>query len=242
MSAAEGCFYLDVPNILMVQSSEKEAPWGQPESPLEQYTVALRLLKRMVRSVTGSGGFHKAEETAEVLDMAKCLPNFRGVMLDNFFFNNPEKNGGKRGELTLKVLEDVRRRLDQTDKKLDTFCTFYVNQFDLPLKDYIDLIDVLTIWNMESEGIQDIEDNLQKLRRIYPDKRKMLDCYLVDYPKMRGMSVDLMKHQRGVGLRWLQKGRIEGIVFMGNTVMDLGFESVEWAHNWIRLVGHTKLI
>ena len=52
---------------------------------------------------------------------------------------------------------------------------------------------------------------------------------------------DLIKHQCEVGLRWLQAGRIEGIIFLGNTVLDLGFESAEWTRQWIQQVGDTEL-
>lgn len=240
MSAAEGNFYFGVPNILMVQSNEKEAPYGRFDLPFEPYTVALRPLKNVAWSLVGSGGFNKAEETAEVLAMAKRVPNFRGVMLDDFFITSA-KAGEKRAQWTVEELADVRRKLDQTGKKLDIFVTFYVKQIDLPLKDYLDLIDVLMLWNMDSAGILNVEDDLLRLERAYPRKRKMLGCYLVDYPKKQGIPVDLMKHQCEVGLRWLQQGRIEGIVFMGNTVMDVGFESVEWTRAWIQQMGDTKL-
>jgi hypothetical protein len=238
MSAAEGNFYLGVPNILMVQSSTKEAPYGRFELPFEPYTIALRPLKNVVWSVVGSGGFNKAEETAEVLAMAKRVPNFRGVMLDDFFTGKSE---GKRAQFTVEELAAVRRKLDATGKKLDIFATFYVRQFELPLKDYLDLIDVLTLWSMASGTIRSVEENLQKFERLHPRKRKMLGCYMVDYGKKQGVPVDLMKHQCEVGLRWLKEGRIEGIIFMGNTVVDLGFESVEWTRQWIQQVGDTKL-
>lgn len=238
MSAAEGNFYLGVPNILMVQSNEKEAPYGRLEPPFEQYTVALRPMKNLVWSVVGSGGFHKAEETAEVLAMAGRVPNFRGLMLDDFFTGNAD---GKRAQWTVDELADVRRRLAATGKKLDIFATLYVRHFGLPLADYLDQIDVLTLWNMNSAEIRNVEANLQKAEKLYPHKRRMLGCYLVDYPKKQGVPVDLMKHQCEVGLRWLQEGRIEGIIFMGNTVMDLGFESVEWTRRWIAEVGDRKL-
>lgn len=238
VSPAEGAFYLGVPNILMVQASEREAPYGRLEPPFEQYTVALRPLKRVVWSVVGSGGFHKAEETAEVLAMANRVANFRGVMLDDFFTGNTE---GKRAQWSVEELAELRGKLNQTGKKLDIYVTFYVRHFDLPLADYLDQIDVLTYWNMDSGGIRDLEDNLQKLERLYPRKRRMLGCYVVDYRNKRGMPVDLMKHQCEVGLRWLQAGRIEGIIFLGNTVLDLGFESAEWTRQWIQQVGDTKL-
>jgi hypothetical protein len=238
MSAAEGNFYLGVPNILMVQSSEKEAVYGRFESPFEQYTIALRPLKNVAWSLVGSGGFNKPEETAEVLAMARRVPNFRGVMLDDFFTGKAE---GKRAQWTVEELADVRRKLGQTGKKLDIFATFYMRQFELPVKDYLDLIDVLTLWEMDSARIRQVEEDLQKFERLHPQRRKMLGCYMVDYPKKQGIPVDLMKHQCEVGLRWLQQGRIEGIVFMGNTTMDLGFESVEWTRRWIQQVGDTKL-
>ncbi len=240
MSAAEGNFYLDVPNIIMVQSSEKEAPWGRFEPPFEPYTVALRPLKKIVWSVTGSGGFHKAEETTEVLSMAKSVHNFRGVMLDDFLITNAKKDK-KRAIWTLEELTEVRSKLDQTGKKLDIMATFYVKQFGSPVKDYLELIDILQIWNGKTEEIRDIENNLQKFEQLYPYKRMMLGCYLVDYHRKQGIPVDLMKHQCEVGLRWLQQGRIEGIIFMGNTVMDMGFESVEWTRHWIQQLGGTKL-
>ncbi len=238
MSAAEGNFYLDVPNIIMVQSSDKEAKYGRFESPLEQYTVALQPLKKVMWSVVGSGGFHNAEETAEVLAMAGHVPNFHGVMLDDFFTNKAE---GKRAQWTVEELADVRRKLAQMGKTLDIFTVLYVRQFDLPLDDYLDQVDVLTIWNWNSREIRKTEEILRKAEQRFPNKRKMLGCYLVDYENKEGIPVELMKHQCEVGLRWLEEGRIEGIIFMGNTVMDLGFESVEWTRRWIKKVGDRKL-
>jgi len=238
VSAAEGNFYLGVPNILMVQSSAKEAPWGRFELPFEPYTVALRPLKKVAWSLVGSGGFNKPEETAAVLAMAKTVPNFCGVMLDDFFTGKAEE---KRAQFTVEELADVRRKLDATGKKLDIYATFYTRQFELPLQDYLKLIDVLTLWNMDTAQIPDMEQNLERFERLHPGKRKMLGCYLVDYRKKQGTPVELMKRQCEVGLRWLEQGRIEGIVFMGNTVVDLGFESVEWTRRWIEQVGDRKL-
>ena len=238
VTPAEGAFYLGVSNILMVQSSEKESRYGRLEPPFEQYTVALRPLKGVVWSVVGSGGFSKPEETSEVLAMAKRVPNFRGVMLDDFFTGKAE---GQRAKWTVEELTDVRRRLHQTGKQLDIFVTFYTKLMGLPFDDYLDQIDVLTLWTWNSADLRNLEYNLQKLERLYPRKRKMLGCYVVDYPKKQGVPVELMKHQCEVGLRWLQQGRIEGIIFLGNTVLDLGFESVEWTRQWIQQVGDTKL-
>jgi hypothetical protein len=49
-----------------------------------------------------------------------------------------------------------------------------------------------------------------------------------------------MKRQCDLGLRWLREGRIEGIIIYGN-FMDLNWDSVEWAREWVERVGETKL-
>jgi len=238
MTPAEGAFYLGVPNILMVQSSESEAPYGRLEPPFAQYAVALRPLKRVVWSVVGSGGFTSPEETEEVLGLAKTTPNFAGVMLDDFFTGKKE---GKRAKWTVAELAEFRRRLKQCGEKLEIFATLYHRQLELPLNDYLDLIDVVTLWGMDPNNLVNMESNLKKAEKLAPKTKKMLGCYVVEYRKKRGTPVPYMKLQCETGLRWLREGRIEGIIFLGNTTMDLGFESVEWTRRWIEKVGDTKL-
>ncbi len=73
------------------------------------------------------------------------------------------------------------------------------------------------------------------------DKRKMLGCYLWDYGRERAMPIELMQHQCETGLRWLQEGRIEGIVFLASCICDLEIEAVEWTRDWIARVGELEL-
>lgn len=238
MTPVEGAFYLGVPNIIVVQSSEKEAPYGRLEPPFAQYAIAMRPLKRVVWSVVGSGGFSSPKETEEILKLAKTTPNFAGVMLDDFFTGKKE---GKRAKWTVDELAETRRRLKQSGAKLEVFATLYHDQNDLPIKDYLDLIDVVTLWGFDPEKLVELEANLERAERLAPKAKKMLGCYVVDYGKKRGTPVPSMKLQCETGLRWLREGRIEGIIFLGNTTMDLGFESVEWTRQWIEKVGDTRL-
>lgn len=238
VTPAEGAFYLGVPNIFMVQSSESEAPYGRLHSPLAQYNVALEPLKRVVWSVVGSGGFYSPEETAEVLEMARTTSNFVGVMLDDFFTGRTE---GRRAKLTVEELTGIRRQLKRNREDLAIFATFYTNRLDLPVADYLDLIDVLTLWTGDPEQLVNLESNMEKVEAVAPKSRKMLGCYVVHYAKRQGTPLAAMKHQCETGLRWLKEGRIEGIIFLGNTTLDLGFESVKWTRQWIQDVGDTRL-
>ncbi len=233
MTPAEGAFFLGVPNIIMVQSSATEAPYGRLQPPLAQYMVALRPLKRVLWSVVGSGGFSDPAETEEVLRLAKSEPNFVGAMLDDFFTGKKE---GQRAKWSVAELAQFRRRLLDINKNHRIFATLYVTQFDLPLADYLELIDVVTLWNGKPEDLVNLESHLKRAERAAPKAKKMLGCYVVDYRRKQGLPVELMKLQCETGLRWLRQGRIEGMIFLGNTTMDLGFESVEWTRRWIEEV------
>jgi hypothetical protein len=50
-----------------------------------------------------------------------------------------------------------------------------------------------------------------------------------------------MQRQCELGLEYLRQKRLEGMMFLGNGVMDIGFEAVEWTRQWIQKVGDTRL-
>jgi len=86
-----------------------------------------------------------------------------------------------------------------------------------------------------------LDQNLSKLERLAPKARKILGVYMVDYDEGASAPIPAMQHQLDLGLRWLRDGRIEGMMFIGNTVMDLGFEAVELTRQWILNVRDTKV-
>jgi len=159
-------------------------------------------------------------------------------MLDDFFTGRKD---GKRAQLTVEELAQIRRQLKEINKGFEIFATLYVTQLDLPIRDYLDLIDVITLWTGRPADLENLESNLKKVEAAVPKARKMLGCYVVDYGRKEGIPVPSMQLQCETGLRWLKERRIEGMIFLGNTTMDLGFESVEWTRQWIEKVGSTKL-
>jgi hypothetical protein len=46
-----------------------------------------------------------------------------------------------------------------------------------------------------------------------------------------------MKRQCELGLQWLKEGRLDGMIFLGNSVCGMGLETVEWTREWIAQVG-----
>lgn len=240
ITPAEGALYLGVPNIIVVQDSPS-SKW-RFESPLEQYTIAFRPFNRILWSVVGSGGYTTREYREEVLGLIKETSNLTGVYLDDFFFTGAQqKKAGKPAALTLDELHEIRHRLDAAGKKLEMAVTFYTALLDLPLDDYLRLMDVVTLWTWKSQELANLEVNLSKMEKLAPGSRKRLGCYFFDYTLKKPVSVATMQYQCELGLRMLRQGRIDGIVLLGNTVVDQGFECVEWTRNWITKVGDTLI-
>jgi len=238
MTPVEGAFFLGVPNIIVVQSSAQEAPYGRLEPPFAQYLMAMRPLKQVVWSVVGSGGFHSPEETKEVLGLARTTPNFAGIMLDDFFTGAKD---GKRAKLTVEELAEIRGQLRQGGRDHEIFVTLYADKLDQPISDYLKLVDVITLWTSDPNQVVHLETNLKEVEALAPQTKKMLGCYVVDYGRKEGTPLPWMQKQCETGLRWLREQRIEGIIFLGNTTMDLGFASVDWTRQWIQKVGETRL-
>jgi len=251
MTPLEACVYMGAPNLLMVNQYPgkdnverfgEEGRYKAFEPPYEQYAYSLKVLKRVVWSIVGAGGITQEEERRQVLQLARTTPNIAGLFMDDFFTN---RKSGKLASLTLDQVRDVQTELKRSDKKLDLYVTLYTRQLAPALQEYLRLIDVVTLWTWETAQLANLETNLAKLEKLAPKSRKLLGCYTSDYDPKRtpwwtALPVATMRKQCETGLNWLRQGRIDGIIIYG-TAMDLGWESVDWAREWIQKVGDQEL-
>lgn len=233
MTPAEGAFYMGIPNVIIVRYGDKPAP------PFHQYAMPLHPLKSIVWSVVGAGGVTDAAERAEVLKLAEELPNMTGVMMDDFFHDKPGPKG--YGVLSLDELRDLRNGLTVSGRKLDLWVVVYDRQVGLPLGDYLELCDKVTLWFWRAAELAHLEQSLESLEALAPSCGKVLGCYMFDYGEKRPMPLDLMQHQCETGLRWLREGRIEAMIFLATCICDLDIEAVEWSRRWIAKVADQSL-
>ena len=140
----------------------------------------------------------------------------------------------------MEELRRIRERLRTIDEKMEIFVTLYYRHVGLPLQDYLELVDVVTLWGGPAD-IQNLESNLAKVEKYAPRQKKLQGCYIADYGKGEGLPLSLMKQQCETGLRWLKEGRTQGMIFLANTTADLGFECVDWAREWIEKVADTRI-
>lgn len=205
----------------------------------------------------GSGGVGNLGELQYILDLAKKYPNISAVFLDDFIIDHNAVNtyGVKVGRLALSPdqLKEVKSKMTAVNKDMELWLTLYTDALnpDTPrgydvnpsLPTFINLFDVVSLWTWRSEEIVDIEKNLAKLEAITKGKTKIaLGIYVWDYSAGKVIPLDLMKHQCELGLKWLKEGRIHNMIFLGNTLFDFGFESVNYIKKFIAEVGDQVLV
>lgn len=238
MTPAEGAFYLGVPNIILVRYMNKQG-LPLPAPPFEQYARALSPLKRVVWSIVGAGGVTEGDEITLVRNLANQFPNICGVMMDDFF-HLPDKSGDV-GVFAPPHLKTVKERLIVSGRKLDLWVVLYNHQLNLPVGEHLKQCDIVTFCTWYSKEIKNLERNFERAEKLAPSCRFVLCCYMYDYGDNKLMPISLMEKQCQLGLKWLQNGRIEGIVFIAGCICDLGLEAVEWTRQWIQRVGERKL-
>ena len=223
MTPVEGACYLNVPNMIMVRYE------GRPAPPYDQYARAFRPFNQFVWSIVGAGGETSEEEIDHVRRLAEKNPNMTGFMMDDFFRNDRDQTVVySPGQLA-----DIRKRLVIEDRPLDLWVVLYQYQLDRPVQDHLVHCDVVSYWTWQAERLTQLEDDFARLEALSPQTRKVLGCYMWDYGNKKPMPLDLMKHQCEIGLRWLEEGRIEGMVFLASCICDLDIEAVEWTRGWI---------
>lgn len=234
ITPAEAAFYLGVPNLIMVRYNNR------PPLPLDQFAMPLQALRRVVWSAVGAHRESSEEERAHVLDLAARNPNVTGIILDDFFVDNPAPHA-EPAALSLDKLRELRHQLSAGERRLDLWAVVYGHQLDRRLAPFLELMDVVSLWAWDSDKLPAIGDSLEQLEELAPSCRKILGCYMWDYGKKTPMPLHLVQGQCEAGLEFLKQRRIEGMIFLASCICDLGLEAVEWTRSWIPKVGDHRL-
>lgn len=264
MTPAEGAFWLGVPNMLFIRAYDIPPLPGTLESwraktAFEQYAISFQPLDRVVWSVVGSSGKGGLNELPHAISLAKKFPNFMGAYLDDFIVDARKQPDGRvagRPALQPDELKRAREQMRPIGRPMELWVTLYTHEINVarkteapayrgcepPLASFLDQFDVLTLWTWNSDELRELEENLVALEKIAPKNARIaLGLYIWDFHNRKPVPVDLMQHQCDLGLKWLQEGRISDMIFLANTVLDVGLPSAELSREWIKKNGNEKL-
>ena len=145
-----------------------------------------------------------------------------------------------RASLTPEQLHELGRRTVR-GRKLPIMAVVYTGQISPRAKWHLDEVDEVCLWTWRPADLKDLESNLTALEQLVPGKPIYQGCYMYDFDACRPLAVEVMKQQAEAGLKWLQAGRIRGMIFLATPNVDVGLEAVDWTRQWIADVGDARL-
>ncbi len=235
MKPGEAIRYMGIPNVCMVRFT------GTPLPPFDDYVKQFAHAKRLTWSfVDGATNYTTEQKKQQALDLAAKQPNLVGLDMDDFFIGDavPKTEGGEaRANLTVAQVEQIKRELVVNGRRLDLSIVVYSNQLHPATKRHLDLVDTVYFWTWHGRDLEKLEANFAAYRQIVPTKPTLLGIYMWDFGEKKPLSVELMEHQCRLGLEWLKKGEIQGLIFHCTPLCGMKLEAVDWARSWIEMHG-----
>lgn len=235
ITPVEAAAVMGISNILFVRYEL------DPQPPFQPHALPLASMRQVVWSIEGGGG----GDVEAILALTKMLPKLSGVILDDYFARVTAtarmgmEAAGDVGKpdpsFSVGAIRELRDRLMVDGRRLDLWVVLYAHElgWETVLRPHLDLCDVVTLWTGNAADLVNLNQNFARFEQVVGEKRKVLGIYLWDYGAKEPMPLSAMEHQCSLGLRWLQEGRIEGMIFLASCICDLGLEAVEWAKEWI---------
>lgn len=228
MTPMEGCIYLGVRNTFMV-------PVGVDVNR-RQYNKSFKTLNNV-----GWECFDACEKPEIIdiaIDEAKDFPNISCVVLDDFkILDNGELRYKK---FPLSMLKQINQKLHNNEvRRLDSWMVLYTYQFgvneeeDKEFQPYMDEFDGVIMWTWRECDVPLIPEKFEIFKKITPNTRRMVGCYLYNFGEHKQATGDAVKWQLDYYRELLLKGEIEGIVLHTNTMADLDYEAYDVACEWM---------
>lgn len=231
----EACDYLGIRKCCRVAYGK-----AGPFPPFDSEAQKLKDLKEVVWSAIGDASSKQHGENKsdleEILRISNMYDNISGAILDDFFIT--PTSDGQVARHSLESIREMRDKLHKFNKRpLDLWLVWYTHQLNYELTDYIELFDVVTLWEWKGTNLMELDSNIHKFIDKTPRKRRLIGCYMWNFGEKTPITIPQMEHQLQVCYKWIETGKIEGIVLCANTVVDIGLESVEYTRNWISKYG-----
>ena len=233
LSCAEAAREMGIPNLCRIVLEPAEKP------PYDRELEEAGDMGQIVWSGLGCGMMEARNDFDEVIACAKKFPNITGAIMDDFF---PNTNDLKAFTYTPQVLKGIREKLhNNAGRKLDLWVVVYSWDFNydtIRIEDYLEQCDVASIWTYNADELPKLEQTIAKMREKWGyDKPLFAGCYMWDFPNKRPIPPEMMTYQLDTLYRYLKEGKLDGIIFCHNYVVDIGLDAVEQVKNWIALHG-----
>ncbi len=236
ITPTEAAHMLDVPNMIMVNCDGIPVPFSDDAYG---YAESFCKMNKVLWGVTGSGGFRVGNEEQFICKLAERYPNISGAFMDDFFgkfIGQPDAD-----KKTEALLKEIRNGLDKASRRMELYAVWYTHEVDAVAPNLIDYIDGLSLWTWRCEDLPQLEERFEAIEKNFPKQKKLLGIYMYDFTSGMPVPLELMEHQCELGLKLMQEGRLDGMIFETNSVMGVGLPSEKWLRKWLETAKYTEV-
>lgn len=238
ITPGEGAAMLGVPNMLMINCDGIPVPFS---ADAYGYAESFCRMKKVLWSSVGSAGVRAGNEEAFICDLAQKYPNISGAFLDDFFGEFRKMPEGERSVKARERLDLIRAGLNKACRPMELWAVWYTLESELFTPDVFEPLTGVSMWTWDCRELPLLEERFCEAEKLLPGKKKMLGCYMFDFPSGDPVPLDLMEHQCELGRRLIHEGRLDGMIFEANSVMGVGLPSEYWLREWIARVGDEEI-
>ncbi len=225
MGPVEGAKFLGIPNMCRI------GMYGKPEPPFDNEMELLKDFPKVAFSIIGDNASLRndngGDDVDEVIKLKPQYPNLVAGVMDDFF---SEK---RKSVYTPEVLKGFADRLHAAD--LDLWCVIYEFQLLEENIPWLHTCDVVTSWNWRGYNLVNLEEDFEKLRAMMrPGQKLYHGCYLFSYGDGRQYTDEEMLFQLNLYKKWIEEGKMDGIILCSNCVADCGLSSVDVLLDWMK--------
>ena len=242
ITPAEGAFMLNVPNMIMVNCDGEPTPYST-----DAYGYAESFCRMDKVLWCGAfGGLANANAgnlyEAFICDLATKYPNISGAFIDDLFACVRYLREAERPGAVAAQRKRTRKELDKACRPMELWVVWYTYEIDAAKAAALEEdVNGITLWTWDYHDLAQLEENYEKIEKLFPNKKKMLGIYMYYFPNAVPVPNDYMELQCELGLRLMREGRLDGMVFETNSVMGCGLASEKWLREWIDRVKDTEI-
>ncbi|OIN97029.1 hypothetical protein AUJ66_04535 [Candidatus Desantisbacteria bacterium CG1_02_38_46] len=168
------------------------------------------------------------EEAGNISKLSLKFHNITGAIHDDML------GLCKRENYTPQQYGEIYKALHNDNSELKLWVVVYTHELD-PAKweGFLPYIDVVNLWVWEARNLTNLDEDIQKCRKIFSNKPIILGCYLRDYPTVAPVPMDLLRCQWERIPRYLDEKLIAGYSILGAVLIDGQQEQAEWVRDFI---------
>lgn len=220
----KGADYFSAENVVYVYGSNN----NEMLDLLKKFKKVICQITHINRSTPGISPDDDIADAENLSKLSLKYKNIIGGIIDDFSEKifSPMK------------LKAINEALKKHNPHLKLYTVVYTDNegfiINNSIKKYLKYIDAINLWVWHKSSLEQIDLDLERFKKIFNNKPILLGIFMHDYGDSdKAMPVDLLRWQFNRAKRYIQSGKIEGSVILGDREINKHPVQAEWIKKYL---------